>query len=133
LTALGHLRKRMEEHDQSLTGVVIHHDRDSVYTSHDWLRQVLSVEGGRLSYAQRGARDNSWIKSFWGRFKTENASVLWEAETLEEVVEIVDSQMVYYNCERRHSALHYRPPEGFFGGLLSEGMLSVTTLADISP
>ena len=133
MTALGHLRKRMEEHDQSLTGVVIHHDRDSVYTSHDWLRQVLSVDGGRLSYAQRGARDNAWIESFWGRFKTENASVLWEAETLEEVVEIVDSQMVYYNCERRHSALHYQPPEGFLGRLLNERIPSVTTLADISP
>jgi transposase InsO family protein len=123
----------MEEHDRSLTGVVIHHDRDSVYTSHDWLRQVLSVDGGRLSYAQRGARDNSWIESFWGRFKTENASVFWEAETLDEVVEIVDSQMVYYNRERRHSALHYQPPEEFLGRLLSEGISSVTTLADISP
>ena len=133
LTALEHLRRRMEEHDRSLTGVVTHHDRDSVYTSHDWLRQVPSVDGGRLSYAQRGARDNSWIESFWGRFKTENASVFWEAETLDEVVEIVDSQMVYYNRERRHSALHYQPPEEFLGRLLSEGISSVTTLADISP
>ena len=133
LTGMGHLRRRMEQHDQALTGVVSHHDRDSVYTSHDWLRQVLSVDGGRLSYAQRGARDNSWIESFWGRFKTENASVLWEAETLDEVVAIVDSQMVYYNRERRHSALHYQPPEGFLGRLLSEGISSVTALADISP
>ncbi len=70
---------------------------------------------GRLSYAQRGARDNSWIESFWGRFKTENAPVLWEAETLDEVVEIVDSQMVYYNRERRYSALHYRPRRGSSG------------------
>ena len=75
----------------------------------------------------------SWIESFWGRFKTENASVFWEAETLEEVVEIVDSQMVYYNRERRHSALHYQPPEGFLGRLLNERIPSVTILADISP
>ena len=59
--------------------------------------------------------------------------MFWEAETLEEVVEIVDSQMVYYNSERRHSALHYRPPEEFLGRLLSEEISSVTTLADISP
>ena len=131
LTALGHLRRRLVEHDRSLTGVVIHHDRDSVYTSHDWLRQVLSVDRGRLSYAQRGARGNSWIESFWGRFKTENASVLWEAETLEEVVEIVGRQMVYYNRERRHSALHYQPPEEFLGRCLVEG-ISSATLADIS-
>ena len=106
LEALSHLRRRVRKHDRDLTGVVIHHDRDSVYTSHAWLRQVLLEDRGRLSYAQRGARDNPQIESFWGRFKTENASLLWEAETLEEVVEIVGRQMVYYNRERRHSALH---------------------------
>ena len=86
-----------------------------------------------MSYAQRVARDNSWIESFWGRFKTENASVFWEAETLDEVIAIVDSQVVYYNRERRHSALLYQPPEEFLGRLLSERISSVTTLADISP
>ena len=45
----------------------------------------------------------------------------------------VYTKMVYYNRERRHSALHYQPPEGFLGRLLSEGIASVTTLADISP
>ena len=93
---------------------------------------MLSVDGGRLSYAQRGARDNSWIESFWGRFKTENASLLWEAQTLDEVAEIVGSQMVYYNRERRHSALHYQPPEEFLASWLVEG-ISSAILADISP
>ena len=131
LGALGNLRRSMGDRDLSLEGVVIHHDRDSVYTSYDWLRQVLSVDRGRLSYAQHGARDNPWIESFWGRFKTENASLLWEAETLDEVVEIVGRQMVYYNRERRHSALHYQPPEEFLGSWLVEG-ISSATLADIS-
>jgi transposase InsO family protein len=131
LEALSHLRRRVRKHDRDLTGVVIHHDRDSVYTSHAWLRQVLLEDRGRLSYAQRGARDNPQIESFWGRFKTENASLLWEAETLEEVVEIVGRQMVYYNRERRHSALHYQPPEEFLGSCLVEG-ISSATLADIS-
>jgi putative transposase len=131
LEALSHLRRRVRKHDRDLTGVVIHHDRDSVYTSHAWLRQVLLEDRGRLSYAQRGARDNPQIESFWGRFKTENASLLWEAETLEEVVEIVGRQMVYYNRERRHSALHYQPPEEFLGRCLVEG-ISSATLADIS-
>jgi putative transposase len=131
LEALSHLRRRVRKHDRDLTGVVIHHDRDSVYTSHAWLRQVLLEDRGRLSYAQRGARDNSQIESFWGRFKTENASLLWEAETLEEVVEIVGRQMVYYNRERRHSALHYQSPEEFLGSCLVGGVSSAT-LADIS-
>jgi len=131
LDALSHLRRRVRKYDRDLTGVVIHHDRDPVYTSHAWLRQVLLGDRGRLSYAQRGARDNPQIESFWGRFKTENASLLWEAETLDEVVEIAGRQMVYYNRERRHSALHYQPPEEFLGSCLVEGMSSAT-LANIS-
>ncbi|MBT7097792.1 transposase [Candidatus Poribacteria bacterium] len=105
----------MGDRDLSLEGVVFHHDQDSVYTSHDWLRQVLPVDRGRLSYAHRGARDDPWIESFWGRFKTGNASLLWEAETLDGVVEIVGRQMVYYNQERRHSALHYQPTRSSSG------------------
>jgi transposase InsO family protein len=121
----------VRKYDRDLTGVVIHHDRDSVYTSHAWLRRVLVEDRGRLSYAQRGTRDNAQIESFWGRFKMENASLLWEAETLDEVVEIVNWQMVYYNRERRHSALHYQPPEEFLGNCVVEG-ISSATLADIS-
>ena len=132
LDALSHLRRRVRKYDRRLTGVVIHHDRDSVYTSHDWLRQVLFGDRGQLSYAQRGARDNPWIESFWGRFKTETASLIWEAQTLDEVVEIVNRQIVYYNSERRHSALAYQPPERFLGSCLTEGVPS-GILAEISP
>ena len=88
-----------------LGGVVIHHDQDPVYTSHDWLHQILTVHQARVSYAEHGARDNPWIESFWGRFKTENQSLLLEAETLQEVTQIIDRQMDYYNHDRRHSSL----------------------------
>ena len=67
-------------------------------------------EGTRLSYAQRGAKDNPWIESFWGRFETENGELILEAETLEEVRTIVSEKLDYYNRRRRHSALGYRAP-----------------------
>lgn len=94
----------------TLSGVVVHHDKDSVYTSHAWLRRMLLEERARLSYAERGARDNPWIESFWGRFETENGALILEAETLEEVRKIVGEQLEYYNHRRRHSALDYRVP-----------------------
>jgi len=64
-----------------------------------------------LSYAENGAKDNPWIESFWGRFKTENRDLLWEAETLKEVSAIIDDKMPYYNEVRRHSARAYKSPE----------------------
>lgn len=93
-----------------LSGVIVHHDKDSVYTSYAWLERLLLGEEARLSYAERGAKDNPWIESFWGRFETENGELILEAKTLEEVRVIVGEQLDYYNRRRRHSALDYRVP-----------------------
>ncbi len=56
-------------------GLIGAHDQDTVYTSYDWLRTLL-IEQAVVSYAERGARDNPWIESFWGHFKVENSSLL---------------------------------------------------------
>lgn len=58
--------------------------------------------GSRLSYAERGAKDNPWIEAFWGRFETESGGLILDAETLEEVGTILGEQLDYYNRERRH-------------------------------
>ena len=89
---------------------MIHHDRDSVYTSYTWLRRILFKEGGRISYAEHGARDNPWMESFWGRFKTENRGLIWEADSLPELTKIVKGRIAYYNLNRRHSTLGQIPP-----------------------
>ena len=39
-------------------GVIVHHDQDAVYTSYNWLQTLLIRDRGRVSYAERGARDN---------------------------------------------------------------------------
>lgn len=111
LEAVDSLRAGMDPLSRSsLSGVIVHHDKDSVYTSYSWLRRLLLEEGARPSYAERGAKDNPWIESFWGRFETENAGLILEAETLEEVRKIVGEQLDCYNGKRRHSALDYRVP-----------------------
>lgn len=58
-----------------------------------------------------GAKDNPWIESFWGRFKTENHSLMMQADSLEELVCVTEAQMTYYNQDRRHSALNYQTPQ----------------------
>lgn len=71
---------------------------------------MILKDKARISYAQRGDRDNPWIESFWGRLETESGELILEAETEEEVKEIVAKQLSYYNCQRRHPALDYRRP-----------------------
>jgi transposase InsO family protein len=125
LEALDNLRSAMAVMSCGLCGVVIHHDKDSVYTSYRWLEELLLKERARVSYAQRGARDNPWIESFWGRFETENGELIVQAETLKEVKTIVEEQLGYYNHVRRHSGLDYRRPY--------EVMLAATTGEDMPP
>lgn len=97
-------------HLDEVAGMVVHSDQDSVYTSYEWLRALIVEAGVVVSFSERGARDNPWIESFWSRFKAENHSLLWEAATLPELVEIVERQMRYYNTRRRHSRLANRSP-----------------------
>ena len=88
----------------------MHHDRDPVFTSYAWTAQLLLDDAVRLSYALRGAKDNPEMESFNGRFKTEGHSLFLEAQSLDELVAVVDDRMRYYNTERRHSSIGYVPP-----------------------
>lgn len=106
LSCWSEVRSRLPE----VAGVVVHSDQDSVYTSYEWLRRLIVEDRVVVSFSENGAKDNPWIESFWSRFKGENHSLLWEAQTLEELIKVVDRQMVYYNTKRRHSKLAYQSP-----------------------
>lgn len=97
----------------SLRGMIIHHDRGSAFISDRWTYQLLSVDKLRLSYALRGAKDNPWMESFNSRFKEEGHSLFLEAQSLAELVQIIDRRMTYYNTDRRHSTLGYVAPMVF--------------------
>jgi transposase InsO family protein len=94
----------------SYTGMIVHHDRDSVYTGYEWTSQLLLKDKSRLSYALRGAKDNPEMESFNGRFKSEGHSLFLEAQSLAELITVVDERMRYYNTGRRHSSIGYVPP-----------------------
>jgi putative transposase len=94
----------------NVTETIVHQDQDSVFTSYAWLRTLLIDAGISVSYSESGARDNPWIESMWGRIKTEIGSLITEAQTLEELKEIMDRHMRYYNAQRRHSAIGYQAP-----------------------
>ncbi len=112
LAALAKALRWYSARGHDVTGVVLHHDRDSVFTSDTWVSTVLR-QGLRLSYALEGAKDNTEMESFNSRFKTENRSLLVEAADLTELRRVVAARLVYYNHRRRHSALGNVSPLAF--------------------
>ncbi len=119
LEAWSRTRAAFSRLGRDITATFIHSDQDPVFTSYDWLEALLLDSGARVSYSERGAKDNPWIESFWARFKQENHSLFLEAATLAELQRLVDQQMRYYNRERRHSAVGNQPPLAY---LESEGI-----------
>jgi len=113
-------RRTLQRFNVGVEGVIVHHDRDSVYTSDDWVRRLLIQDQARLSYALHGARDNADVESFNGRFKGENRDLFVEAETLEQLVALVAVRVEHYNSKRRHSSIGNVPPRTYVQRHLGE-------------
>jgi len=103
-------RRTLRKFGQSTRGMVVHHDQDPAFVSYEWGREILLHARARLSFALHGAKDNPEMESFFGRFKTENASLLRDAKTLDELTTLVERRMKYYNEKRRHSSLGNETP-----------------------
>jgi len=101
-------------------GMIMHHDRDPVFTGYAWTSQILMKDQLRLSYALRGAKDNPEMESFHSRFKAEGHSLLLNAQSLADLIAVVEKRMNYYNTERRHSSISYLPPLTYIQRLRSE-------------
>jgi len=94
-------------------GMIMHHDQGSAFISYEWTSQLLLEDQVRLSYALRGAKDNPEMESFNGHFKNEALSLFLDAQTLDELVAVVEERMRYYNTERRHSSIDYLAPMAY--------------------
>jgi putative transposase len=110
LQAWEQAKKTFQQLGISYEGMIMHHDQDSVYTGYEWTSQLLLKDKARLSYALGGAKDNPEMESFNGHFKGEANSLFLEAQSLAELIAVVDDRMRYYNAVRRHSAIGYVPP-----------------------
>ena len=99
--------------------VVIHQDQGSIYTSYQYVDQLLK-DNFTLSYSRKGTpTDNPEMESFNGRFKTENSQVFLEAPNEREAIKLVKEQIYYYNQKRRHSCLNNTSPNNFIKNLLT--------------
>lgn len=109
--------RRWLRHGFPIAGLIVHHDQGSVYTGYGWTGQLLLGDRARLSYALNGCRDNPEMESFHSRFKTENRSLLLDAQSLADLTRVVDQRMTHYNGRRRHSALGNQAPLTFLARL----------------
>jgi putative transposase len=110
LEALSMASETLADVGLGLEGRIIHHDQDTVYTGYRWLRAVLIKHRARISFSENGAKGNTSMESFNGRFKGENKSLFYEAANIWELKRLVARQIEYYNCRRRHSTLGYTAP-----------------------
>lgn len=110
LRAWEYARETLVGYSVELQDFILHHDQDPVFTGYRWTAQLLLKDKVRVSYALNGARDNPEMESFNSRFKTENKSLLLDAQTLEELQLLVRERMAYHNGERRHSTIGYQAP-----------------------
>jgi transposase InsO family protein len=109
----------LQELDIACTGMIMHHDRDPVFTGYAWTAQLLLEDELRLSYALRGAKDNTEMEAFNSRFKCEGRSLLLDAQSISELAMIVTERMEYYNTQRRHSSIGYLAPLTYIEGIRS--------------
>ena len=91
---------------------LLHQDRGSQYTSHQYVKAGL--EFGRLSYSDPGTpTHNPGQESFFGRFKDEWKEEIAEIETFENLTKFVKAKIKYYNYERRHTSIGLVTPWDF--------------------
>ena len=89
-----------------------HSDQGSQYTSDDYLR-LLEKDNVLLSMSDAGrCYDNALQESFWGTLKTECADRPFASRAAARRA-IFDYIEVWYNRQRRHSALGYLSPCAF--------------------
>jgi len=103
------LNKAMRQ-ERAYTGVIHHSDRGSQYASHEY-QDFLKEHGIMPSMCGRGnCYDNAYIESFFHTLKTELISFERYDTRQEARLSIFEYIEVFYNRERRHSALGYRSP-----------------------
>jgi transposase InsO family protein len=98
-------------------GLLHHSDRGVQYACHEY-QQMLSAHGIEASMSRTGnCYDNALMESFWGTLKTElthHEVYATRDDARQSIFEFIE---VYYNRQRRHSAIGYQSPEQFEASL----------------
>ena len=107
------LRKALLKRDPA-PGLIFHSDRGSQYASH-LVRKILNARGIRPSMSGKGdCFDNAMMESFFSSLKKELVRLETfhsKDKALRSLFEYIE---VFYNRQRRHSALNYQTPLEYY-------------------
>ncbi len=94
-------------------GLIHHSDRGRQYASYAY-QELLREYGITPSMSRSGnCYDNAYVESFFGTLKTELVHGERYRSRMEARLSIFEYVEVFYNRQRRHSALGYRSPEQY--------------------
>lgn len=94
-------------------GLIFHSDRGSQYDS-DRVRNYLKRHLFRQSMGHSGScYDNAIMETFFAALKSERVHFEKYESRMQAMVSLFDYIEVFYNRQRRHSALKYKTPEEF--------------------
>jgi transposase InsO family protein len=98
-------------------GLLHHSDRGMQYACQQY-QQMLQEHGIEASMSRKGdCYDNALMESFWGTLKNELTHHEHYATREQAKRSIFEFIEVFYNRQRRHSAIGYRSPERFEASL----------------
>lgn len=94
---------------RDVTGTLIHSDQGFQYTSSSY-NKLLEQQGMIGSHSRKAnCLDNACIESFFSHLKTE-ALYIYEYKSIDELNQVIDDYIYFYNHERFQKKLGHRSP-----------------------
>lgn len=106
--------KRLRSWGVDVTNTYFHQDQGSAFKAYDYVEAIVMKVAAFISYSRVGTPgDNPEMESFFGRLKDEWKEVFLEAENQEEILQLIERALVYYNTKRIHSNHKDKSPVQF--------------------
>ncbi len=112
LRAYARAKRYLKKMKVDLNKVIIHQDQGTVFTGYEYAGTLLS-DGIKLSYTEKGFKDNPLMETCNGHFKDEYGHLLKEARDFKELLKVVAHSVKDWNQQRIHSTLKGQNPDDF--------------------
>ena len=106
--------KRLVSWGVNVTQTFFHQDQGSAYKAYEYVRMIVIQTKANISYSRVGTPgDNPEMESFFGRLKDDWRNAFLQAETKEEIIQLINEAILYYNTKRIHSNHQNKSPLQF--------------------
>lgn len=113
--------KRLQSWGVDVSHTYFHQDQGSAFKAYEYVKAVVMKVGAFISYSRVGTPgDNPEMESFFGRLKDEWREAFLQAETEEDILQLIDKAIMYYNAKRIHSNHKDKSPLQFLKELFNK-------------